>query len=131
MILSKENTSEQVITKKMIAGYIVMQGERPTPDHVAQADGTWKFKFDVDKLLKAAEARQLKFMDLNFLILYSNGVSRGTDAPFFNSYKAFMDALWSEYNTRKATSNLCCDFSMFEPVTECSYAELMYEIENT
>ena len=41
MIYAKVNESFQQIGGSCPSGYIKMQGERPTPNHVAQADGTW------------------------------------------------------------------------------------------
>lgn len=40
-------------------GWIVMQGERPTPEHVAQADGTWVIlPTPVPEMVTMRQARQ-------------------------------------------------------------------------
>lgn len=36
------------------AGWVVMQSERPTPDHVANADGTWSLDLDAVKTQRIA-----------------------------------------------------------------------------
>lgn len=41
MIYAKVGDSFQQIGGSCPTGYIQMQGERPTPSHVAKADGTW------------------------------------------------------------------------------------------
>ena len=41
MIYAKVGESFQQVGGSCPSGYIEMQGERPTPQHIAQANGTW------------------------------------------------------------------------------------------
>ncbi len=47
--------------------------------------------------------------------------------PIAKNYKAFLDALWLEYHTRKALLTEDYDFTAIIPVSEYSYAEIEAE----
>lgn len=58
-VYAEVGASLQQIGGNCPAGWIVMQGERPTPEHVAQADGTWIIPpASVPEMVTMRQARQ-------------------------------------------------------------------------
>lgn len=60
-IYAKEGESLQIImAASQASGYpelVLMSGERPSPEHIAQADGTWIGPDPLQKQLDAVEAK--------------------------------------------------------------------------
>lgn len=59
VIYAKINDNFQQVGGSCPAGYIKMQGERPTPQHIAQANGTWA-------LPQATKEQQLQQLESDY-----------------------------------------------------------------
>lgn len=59
-IFAEVGNSVQQVGGDLPSGWVVMQGERPSPEHVAQADGTWVIPTPPPPTREQIEAQRLR-----------------------------------------------------------------------
>lgn len=93
-IYGKVETNEQLIADRSVSrpDYIRMPCERPTPDHIAQEDGTWAF--DKSPLYKAVNAKRNKILQQGIFYAghtYQTGpIPNTTGSTYESSYFALL-----------------------------------------